>query len=144
MAYGHHYFDDPGYGVGYGGYRYDGRYGRCAERMIDHYKLGANSTVLEMGCAKGFVLVEFLMRGVKVAGIDLSSYAVENAVSEVKPFIVNGSCDRLPWPSGSFDFVYSKETLPHLTEEQVGRGGRRGKAGVPERQHLLRDPGRQR
>jgi SAM-dependent methyltransferase len=119
LAYGHHYYDDPDYGVGYGGYHYDGRYGQCAERMIDHYRLAAGSAVLEMGCAKGFVLVEFFRRGMNVAGIDISSYAVEHAVPEIKPFIVNASCDRLPWPDNSFDLVYSKETLPHLTEQQV-------------------------
>ena len=119
VAYGQHYFDDPEYGVGYGGYRYDGRYADCVFRMIEHYGLRGGSSVLEVGCAKGFILVEFLKRGLDVAGIDLSAYAVANAVDEVKPFIVNGSCERLPWPSASFDFVYSKETLPHLSEPQL-------------------------
>lgn len=119
VAYGRHYFDDEDYGVGYGGYRYDGRYASSVDKMIAHYGLQPGASVLEMGCAKGFVLVEFLKRGMKVAGIDLSAYAVENAVPEVKPFLVNGSCDRLPWPAKSFDFVYSKETLPHLSETQL-------------------------
>jgi SAM-dependent methyltransferase len=119
LEYGRHYFDDAEYGVGYGGYRYDGRYAGSVDKMIAHYKLKPGSSILEIGCAKGFVLVEFLKRGMEVAGIDLSAYAVENAVPEVKPFIVNGSCDRLPWPSQSFDLVYSKETLPHLSEEQL-------------------------
>lgn len=119
IAYGHHYFDDEEYGVGYGGYRYDGRYGGCVDRMIAHYGLGVGSSVLEIGCAKGFILYEFFKRGMKVAGIDLSAYATANAIPEVKPFIVNGSCEHLPWPSDSFDFVYCKETLPHLTEAQL-------------------------
>lgn len=119
IAYGRHYWDDEQYGVGYGGYRYDGRYAGCVDRMIAHYGLPIGSSVLEIGCAKGFILFEFFKRGMKVAGIDLSAYAVENAVPEVKPFIVNGSCERLPWPADSFDFVYSKETLPHLSEAQL-------------------------
>lgn len=125
IAYGQHYFDDEEYGVGYGGYRYDGRYADSVDKMIAHYGLQPGDSVLEMGCAKGFVLVEFLKRGMKVAGIDISAYAVENAVPEVKPFILNGSCEKLPWPSDSFDFVYCKEALPHLTEQQL-------KLAVPE------------
>lgn len=119
VAYGKHYFDDETYGVGYGGYRYDGRYAGSVDKMIAHYGLKPGASVLEMGCAKGFVLVEFQKRGMNVAGIDLSTYAVENAVPEVKPYLVNGSADRLPWPAQSFDLVYSKETLPHLTEQQL-------------------------
>lgn len=119
VNYGYNYWDNPEYGVGYGGYNYDGRYGDCADRMIDYYHLSPGDRVLEIGCAKGFVLYEFHKRGMAVSGIDLSVYAVENAMADVKPHIVQGSCETLPWPDNSFDFVYSKETLPHLTEDQL-------------------------
>lgn len=119
IAYGKHYYDDADYGVGYGGYRYDGRYAGSAAKMIAHYGLQPGASVLEMGCAKGFVLVEFLKQGMKVAGIDLSDYAIEHAVPEVKPFLRAGSATSLPWPGASFDLVYCKETLPHLTEAQI-------------------------
>lgn len=119
VAYGKHYYDDAEYGVGYGGYKYDGRYAGSAAKMIAHYGLKPGASVLEMGCAKGFVLVEFLKQNMNVAGIDLSEYAVQNAVPEVKPFLRAGSATKLPWPDKSFDLVYCKETLPHLTETQI-------------------------
>lgn len=119
VNYGFNYWDNPEYGVGYGGYTYDGRYGDCVDRMIEHYQLTPGMSVLEIGCAKGFVLHEFHKRGMTVSGIDLSLYAVENAMEGVRPHIINGSCESLPWPDDSFDFVYSKETLPHLTEVQL-------------------------
>jgi len=119
VSYGFNYWDNPDYGVGYCGYRYDGRYAPCAERMIAHYELTPGAPILEIGCAKGFILYEFQRQGMVVSGIDLSAYAVENAVPEVRPSIVIGSCECLPWDDSSFEFVYSKETLPHLTEEQL-------------------------
>ena len=119
IAYGHAYFDDPDYGVGYGSYRYDGRYADSARRMIEFYKLAPGSKVLEIGCAKGFVLYEFLKHGMEVNGIDLSAYAVANALPEVRNRVAVGSAHRLPWDDRLFDFVYSKETLPHLTIEQI-------------------------
>lgn len=119
VNYGYEYFDGTEYGVGYGGYVYDGRYRASVEKMIQHYNLEANSKILEIGCAKGFILHEFHQKGMQVAGIDLSSYAVENAMPEIKQLIVNGSCEVLPWPDDTFDFVYSKETLPHLSEAQL-------------------------
>lgn len=117
--YGYNYFDNEDFGVGYGGYRYDGRYAGSVDKMISHYGLTPESRVLELGCAKGFILFEFLRRGIAVAGIDISEYAVGNALPEVRPFIRQGSCERLDWNDGSFDLVYSKETLPHLTESQL-------------------------
>lgn len=119
LSYGYNYWDNPEYGVGYGGYTYDGRYAACVTRMIDYYHLPRGAKVLEIGCAKGFVLYEFLKQGLDASGIDLSSYAIEHAIEDVKPNIVHGSCEALPWPDNFFDFVYSKETLPHLTEAQL-------------------------
>ena len=97
LSYGQTYYDNPDYGVGYGGYNYDGRYGPSVEKVIDYYRLARGARVLEIGCAKGFILYEFFKRGMAVSGIDLSAYAVEHAVPEVRPFIVQGSCEKLPW-----------------------------------------------
>lgn len=129
LSYGHTYFDGTDYGVGYGGYRYDGRYGGSVAKIIAHYRLSAGARVLEVGCAKGFILYEFWNQGMAVAGIDLSAYAVENAIDAIRPFIVQGSCEQLPWDSQSFDLVYCKETLPHLTEGQLRRA-------IPEMQRV--------
>ena len=53
--YGKEYFDgDNPYG--YGGYRYDGRFESVASQMIEHYGLDSNSRILEVGCAKGYLL----------------------------------------------------------------------------------------
>ena len=37
---------------GYGGYRYDGRWKPVAQQLIDHYKLGPNARILDVGCGK--------------------------------------------------------------------------------------------
>jgi len=114
LGYGYNYYDNADYGVGYGGYYYDGRYADSVAKMVAHYSLKPGDKVLEIGCAKGFVLYEFLNHDLDVAGIDYSTYALENAVPSVRPFLVRGSCVDLPWPDDAFDFVYAKEILPHL------------------------------
>lgn len=117
--YGYDYYDNSTYGVGYGGYHYDGRYKPCVTKMIDYYQLEKGSRVLELGCAKGFVLIEFLKQGMDVSGIDLSQYAVDHAVEMVKEFVHQGSCTSLEFDDDAFDLVYSKEMLPHLTQNEV-------------------------
>src|SRR3546814_12141512 len=41
---------------GYGGYRYDGRWVPVAHRLIDHSGLRPGARVLDIGCAKGFLV----------------------------------------------------------------------------------------
>lgn len=120
-AFGYDYFDNPDLGVGYGGYRYDGRFAEPVQEMIKRYGLKPGDTVLEIGCAKGFILVEFLKQGMKVVGIDRSDYAVENAHPDVRPFLRVGNFRALPFPDKSFDLVIAKDTLEHNPEPEMRR-----------------------
>lgn len=101
---------------GYGGYKYDGRWRKVAEKMARHYGLKSGDKILDVGCGKGFLLYEFtqVVPGVEIAGIDLSPYAIENAKPEVKPFLKVANATALPFADHSFDFVYSITTLHNL------------------------------
>jgi protein-L-isoaspartate(D-aspartate) O-methyltransferase len=101
---------------GYGGMRYDGRWRAVAEAMARHYGLKSGDRVLDVGCGKGFLLYEFTQAvpGLQVCGLDLSSYAVENAKEEVRPFLQIGHARALPFADQSFDLVVSINTLHNL------------------------------
>ena len=117
--FGYDYFDNAEVGIGYGGYHYDGRYRDSVAEIIEHYGLRAGDSVLELGCAKGCVLVEFYKQGLDVCGIDISEYAISHSVETVRPYLQVGSSDALALADNSVDFVYSKEMIPHLSEQQV-------------------------
>lgn len=120
IQYGKEYWDgDRKYG--YGGYKYDGRWRAVAEDMTKHYDLKPGDSILDVGCGKGFLLYEFaqVIPGVKIAGIDLSPYAIEHAKEEVKPFLEVGNAVSLPYPDKSFDFVVSITTLHNLYNYQL-------------------------
>ncbi|MBI3317674.1 MAG: class I SAM-dependent methyltransferase [Candidatus Omnitrophica bacterium] len=115
IQWGREYWDgDRRYG--YGGFRYDGRWRPVAEQMVKHYGLQSGDSVLDVGCGKGFLLYEFTqaLPGIRVAGIDISAYAVENGKEEVKPFLKVGTAAKLPFPDRSFDLVVSLTTLHNL------------------------------
>jgi len=133
--FGQDYFDgDRRYG--YGGFRYDGRWRPLAEKLITHYGLKPGQRVLDIGCAKGFLLHEFktVMPQVEVAGLDISEYAIANAMPDVKPFLRAGNATDVPYPDKSFDVVPSINTLHNLYLPglfralreimRVGRGGK--------------------
>lgn len=114
------FFDGPR-DRGYGGYRYDGRWKDVARRMRDHYKLPETAAILDVGCAKGFLLHDFkeLMPNCTVAGVDVSEYAIENAMPSVKSFLRVASGERLPYPDKSFDLVISINSIHNLPPERL-------------------------
>lgn len=104
---------------GYGCYKYDGRWKAVAQRMKDYYQLSEDCAILDIGCAKGFLLHDFkeLMPNCMVAGIDVSTYAIENAMPSVKPFLKVASAEKLPYPDKSFDLVISINSIHNLPLE---------------------------
>jgi ubiquinone/menaquinone biosynthesis C-methylase UbiE len=113
--YGEAYFDGPRE-YGYGGYRYDGRWIPVAEDMVRHFDLKPGDRVLDVGCAKGF-LVKDLMKvqpGLEAFGIDVSRYALMRCEAETIGRLHLGSADDLPFPDGSFKAAISLNTIHNL------------------------------
>ena len=73
--FGELYFDGPRE-YGYGGYQYDGRWKPVALDIISHFGLTTGSRVLDIGCAKGFLVKDLVNLGMDAFGIDISEYAV--------------------------------------------------------------------
>ncbi len=110
--YGEMYFDGPR-DYGYGGYRYDGRWIPVARDIVAHFNLKPGMRVLDVGCAKGF-LVKDLMAvcpGLEAFGLDISLYALMNCEPEVVGRLHLGTAERLPFPDNSFDCVLSLNTV---------------------------------
>ena len=118
--FGKEYFDGDRL-YGYGGYSYHPRFWKATvKRFRDYYRLAEDSSVLDVGCAKGFMLHDFkeLMPKLTIAGIDISEYAIEHAIETVKPFLRVGNAKELPYPDNSFDLVISINTVHNLALEE--------------------------
>lgn len=105
---------------GYGGYRYDGRWLPVAERLVDFYDLPEDAKILDVGCAKGFLMYDFkqVLPNATVRGIDVSEYARENAHEGMMKYIDIGSAEELPYSDGAFDLVVSINSIHNLPLEQ--------------------------
>jgi cyclopropane fatty-acyl-phospholipid synthase-like methyltransferase len=103
---------------GYGGYKFmPGRWKPVAQALIDTYKLKAGSSVLDVGCGKGFLLWEMLQiePGLKIAGFDVSKHGLENSHPDVKDKLFRYRAqDRYPYGDKQFDLVISLGTFHNL------------------------------
>jgi ubiquinone/menaquinone biosynthesis C-methylase UbiE len=120
--YGEMYFDGPRE-YGYGGYHYDGRWIPVARDIVAHFGLKPGMRVLDVGCAKGF-LVKDLMQvcpGLEAFGLDISEYALRCCQPEAAGRLCRGNCVDLPFPGGSFEAVLSINTVHNLDRPEVVR-----------------------
>lgn len=91
-------------------------YGRYPYRLAKWLHQSVYKTpgrLLDLGCGRGEYLDAFTRLGYEVSGVDISPSAPEfspNFAVEV----VNLEQERLPFPDGSFDFVFSKSVIEHM------------------------------
>jgi len=118
--FGFDYFDNRTSGVGYGGYIYNGRFRETVRKMIEHYSLKKGDKVLEIGCAKGFLLIEFKKEGMITKGVDISEYAISNCHPDLKDdLMVLDITKGLPFENGYFHLITGKEVLPHIPKNKI-------------------------
>ena len=110
--YGEMYFDGPR-DYGYGGYRYDGRWLPVARDIIAHFGLKPGMRVLDVGCAKGFLVKDLMLAcpGLEAFGLDVSLYALMHSEKEIIGRLHLGTAEKLPFPDNSFDCVLCLNTV---------------------------------
>src|SRR3984957_6717284 len=79
--------------TGYGGYKYDGRWGKVADARIATYVIKPGMRLRAVGSGKRFLLQNFREAnpGLEVSGIHVSSYGVKHTMEDVKPFCQVGT-----------------------------------------------------
>ncbi|QDS04494.1 class I SAM-dependent methyltransferase [Campylobacter fetus] len=103
--------------LGYGGYKYDGRWEAVAKKLIEIYGLKDSDKVLDVGCGKAFLLYELkkLLPNLQITGFDISKYALKNAKEEVKDCLFyHDAKDDFPFKQEEFDLAISLTTLHNL------------------------------
>jgi len=102
---------------GYGGYNYHPLFWTdTVRRIAEYYDLAPDAKVLDIGCAKGFMMYDFklFMPELNIQGIDVSQYAYDHAKEEVKDLIQVANAKDLPFEDNSFDLVIAINSLHNL------------------------------
>jgi hypothetical protein len=89
---------------------------REALAIIDHLKLDENSHILDVGCAKGFLVRALRELEIKADGCDISGYALSFA-----PFGCWVSDNFNAWQTrmNKYTHAFLKDVLEHNTPEQL-------------------------
>ena len=116
--YDHRYYDDLGKS-NYAGYTFESspfaEHADAVIRMLDHY--GLRGPVLDVGCAKGYLVYLLRQRGVEAYGVDWSEYAVSSASTDVRPHLRRASATQLPFSDGQFAAAFSFDVFEHLDQD---------------------------
>ena len=109
---------------GYGGFNYSPRFWLpVIPTFKQHWNLDKNISVLDVGCAKGFMMHDLaeLIPGITVKGIDISEYAIAHAIDDMKPHVQVACATKLPFPDNSFDITISINTVHNLEREECAQ-----------------------
>ncbi len=109
---------------GYGGFQYNPRFWQpVIPTMQAHFGLAADSSVLDVGCAKGFMMHDMaeLIPGITVKGVDISQYAIENAIDDMKTHVQVADAKDLPFDDNTFDVVIAINTIHNLVREDCAQ-----------------------
>ncbi len=120
--YGQMYFDGPLDESSYEGYYYDpNTWLPIAKNIIDYFQLKSGNKILDIGCAKGFLVkaLKAFNPQIEAFGIDISEYAIKNCEPEVVGYLHLGNAINLPFPDNSFNVVISLNTIHNLSKDKV-------------------------
>ena len=107
---------------GYGGFNYMPHFWKpVVPTFQNYYNLNEESSILDVGCAKGFMLHDFvgLIPGISVKGIDISKYAVENSMEDMRHHVQVADARKIPFEDDSFDLVISINTIHNLERDEL-------------------------
>jgi len=79
-------------------------------------KVNLNTTsVMVLGCARGYMVRAFREINVDAVGVDISKWVIENCDPTVVDYVYNGDvCDLSLWDDKSFDLVLAIDVLEHI------------------------------
>jgi len=109
---------------GYGGFSYFPRFWQpVIPTFQEHFGLTAASSVLDVGCAKGFMMHDLaaLIPGISVKGVDVSDYAISHAIEDMQPHAQVANAVSLPFADNSFDVVISVNTVHNLEQAECAK-----------------------
>ncbi len=92
---------------------------KLAYNIIKYLGIKEEHTVLDYGCAKGYLVKAFRILDIKAYGVDISQYAIDTADSEVREYCrLISTNNALPFQQ-KFDWIITKDVIEHMSEDTL-------------------------
>lgn len=115
-AFDRHYFNG---GAKVGGYAYEGYWDYPVHWLtFDKVMALKPESVLEVGCARGYLVKRFQDAGISASGLEISKHCILTRVADQ---IIEWDVCVTPWPyqDKEFDLCFSVAVLEHIPEEHL-------------------------
>jgi SAM-dependent methyltransferase len=83
-------------------------------KYMKFLRKGSSLKMLDVGCGQGYYVRDAMEEGINAYGIDISTYALENALAEVKDRITFGSITEIPFADEEFDVMTAFDVIEHI------------------------------
>lgn len=94
---------------------------RASWKHFEYYVLGLKKIIghrplmlLDVGCAKGFLVEATLLHGMFSYGCDISNYILHKSPKRIRGLLIRASAEYLPFRKSSFDIVTLIALIEHL------------------------------
>ena len=109
------------HGNAFGGYEGYSDFPVHADRVKKIIDIANPKSVLDVGCAYGYIVHRFLDLGIHAIGMDISEWCEKQAQKIIPDhFIRHDVRQRLPFKYKEFDVLYCEGVLEHIETEYIG------------------------
>lgn len=93
---------------------------RMAHKLVVELPIGPRESVLDFGCAKGFLVKALRILDIDASGVDVSEYAIAHADGEVRDACrhVRGTDDPAIF-ARDYDWMLAKDVFEHLLVDEL-------------------------
>lgn len=90
-----------------------------AKNIITHLNIQNKDTVLDIGCAKGYLVKALRILNIKAYGCDISKYAITNCDQDVKKYCIHITNYPQDIKHKQFSWIISKDVIEHMDEVTI-------------------------
>lgn len=84
--------------------------------MVRHLGIDRDDSILDFGCARGYVVKAFRQEGYAAWGYDISRWALDNADEVSKEYLIGDSVPLYEMHKNEYDWVVAKDVLEHILD----------------------------
>ena len=86
-----------------------------AQNLCKHLGITRYDSILDFGCARGYLVKALRELGHSAVGYDISEWATRNCDESIKDYVFN----EFPIELGAFDWIHCKDVLEHCTSDEI-------------------------